>query len=72
MKRVDRNVFKWFGHVERMGKDRIGKKVIRVCMEENRRRERPQRSWRVEVRELLMARECDGGQGHSRRVGVHV
>ena len=36
MKRVDRNVFKWFGHVERMGKDRIGKKVIRVCMEENR------------------------------------
>jgi len=50
IERVDRNVLMWFGHVERMGSDRLTK---RVCMSEMRRergRGRPPFRWMDGVR----------------------
>ena len=50
------NVLKWFGHVERMEEERSVKRVYRANVEGNRGRGRPQRRWRNEVKELLIAR----------------
>ena len=43
-KRVDRKVLKWFGHVERMGSERMTK---RVCV--RRRRRKGEREATVQV-----------------------
>ena len=54
--RIERNVLKCFGHVERMGEERLGKKVYRASLRGNRGRERLQRRWGYELKELLMGR----------------
>ena len=41
--RIERNVLKWLGHVERMGEERLVKRVYLVNVEGNRERGRPQR-----------------------------
>merc|ERR1712001_819488 len=45
-KRVDRKVLKWFGHVERMGNERMTKRVYVSEVEGNRGRGRPPFRWR--------------------------
>ena len=44
LKRIERNVLKWFGHVERMGEERLVKRVYQANLEGKRGKERPQRS----------------------------
>ena len=56
LERIERNVLKWLGHVERMGEERLVKRVDRANVEGNRRRGRPQRRWRDEVKDLLLGR----------------
>ena len=50
---MERSVLKWFGHVERMGEERLVKKVYQANLEGNREKRRPQRRWRGEVKDLL-------------------
>ena len=54
--RIKMNVLKWFGHVERMGEERLDKRVDRANVEGNKGRRRPQRRWRDDMKELLMRR----------------
>ena len=49
LERMEGDVLKGFGHVERMGQERVLKKVYQANMEGNRERRRPQRRWRKEV-----------------------
>jgi len=41
----------WFGHIQRMGENRIPKKVIYMNLETTRLRGRPRNRWQDEVRE---------------------
>ena len=58
----------WLGHLERMGEDRMPKKIFTQELEGTRRRGRPRKGWREEVerdqvlgvrrwRELVIDRE---------------
>ena len=64
VERIERNVLKWFGHVVRMGEERLVKRVHRVNVEGNRGRVRSQKRWRDEVKDLLL------GRGLSEREGM--
>ena len=55
LERIERNLLKWFGHVERMGEEKLVKREHRANVAGNRGRERPQRRWRDEVKDLLFA-----------------
>jgi len=55
--RVDRKVLKWFGHVERMGSDRMTKRVYVSEVEGERGRGRPPFRWRDGVRRACAERE---------------
>ena len=44
-KRVDRKVLKWFGHVERMGGERLTKRVYTSEVRGTRGRGRPRLRW---------------------------
>ena len=57
LERIEDNVLKWFGRVERMGQERLVKRVYQANVESNRGRGRPQRRWRDEVKELLLLME---------------
>ena len=46
LERIERNVLKWFGHVERMGEERSVKREYRANVEGNRGRGRLQRRWK--------------------------
>jgi hypothetical protein len=41
----------WFGHVQRMGENRIPKRVLYMNLETTRLRGRPKNRWQNEVRE---------------------
>ena len=56
LERIVRNILIWFGHVERMGEERLIKRVYRENVEGKGGRGRPQRRWRDEVKELLIGR----------------
>ena len=43
LERIERNVLKWFGHVERMGEERLDKRMYHANVEGKRRKGRPQR-----------------------------
>ena len=43
LERIERNVLKWFGHVERMGEERLFKRINEGSVERIRGRGRPQR-----------------------------
>ena len=63
LERIERNVLKWFGHLERMGEERLVKRVYRANVEGNRGRGRPQRRWRDEVKYLLLGRWLNEREG---------
>jgi hypothetical protein len=46
-------VLRWFGHVERIGDERIAKQVLNGCVEGVRGRGRPKDSWMVVVDKCL-------------------
>ena len=63
LERMERNVLKWFGHVERIGEERLVKRVYYSTLEGNRGRGRLQRRWRDEMKELLMRRGLSEREG---------
>ena len=63
LERIDRNVLRWFGHVERMGEERLVKRVYRANMEGNRGKGELQKRWRVEVKDLLLGRRLSETEG---------
>ena len=64
--KVEQNVLRWFGHVERMGDERLVKRMHDSDIMGRRRRGRPRKSWMDEVSESLgkrglsiqVAKEC--------------
>ena len=65
--RVDMNVLRWFGHVERMDNERLLKKVMNVKVDWRSARGRPRFGWMDGVKRALNDRE-DGYQEASERV----
>ena len=63
LERMERNILKRFGHVEKMGEERLVKRVYQVNVEGNRGRGRPHRRWRDEVKELLIRRGLSEMEG---------
>ena len=63
LERIEKNVLKWLGHVERMGEERLVKRVYQANVESNRGRGRPQRRWRDEVKHLLSGRGLNEREG---------
>ena len=51
--RIDQGVLRWFGHDERMGDERMAKRVHESNMRGVRRRGRPRKCWMDEVKEVL-------------------
>jgi hypothetical protein len=51
--KYENSVLRWFGHVERMGDERIAKQVLNECVERVRGRGRPKDSWMVVVDKCL-------------------
>ena len=51
--RMDQGVLRWFGHVERMGNERLVKRVYESEVRGVRRRGRPRKSWLNGVNEAL-------------------
>ena len=45
------NRLRWFGHVQRMGENRIPKRVLYMNLGTTRLRSRPRNRWQYEVRE---------------------
>ena len=61
---VQKNVLKWFGHVERMREERLAKRVYQgVYVEGNRGRGRPQKKCRDELQDLLLGRGLSEWEG---------
>ena len=50
---MDQGVLRWFGHVERMGNERLVKRVYDSEVRGVRRRERPRNSWMNGVKETF-------------------
>ena len=64
--RIDEDVLRWFGHVERMEKDRIAKRIyVGVCARSHSVG-RPRKRWIDIMKECLKKRGLDVGQ--ARRV----
>ena len=63
LERIERNVLKWFGHMERVGEERLVKRVNRANLECNRGGGRSQRKWRDEVKGLLLRRGLTEREG---------
>merc|ERR1712002_1056172 len=52
--RMDQGILRWFGHVERMGNERLVKRVYDSEVRGARRRGRPRKSWMNGVNETLV------------------
>ena len=63
LERIERSVLKRFGHVERMGEERLVKRVYHANVDGNRGRGRPQKKWRDEVKDLLLERGLSEREG---------
>ena len=57
--RVDMNVLRWFGHVERMDNERLLKKVMNAKVDRRSARERPRFGWMDEVKRALNDRRMN-------------
>ena len=57
--RVDMNVLRWFGHVERMDNERLLKKVMNVKFDGRSARGRPRFGWMDGVKRALNDRRMD-------------
>ena len=64
--RVDMNVLRWFGHVERMEDERMLKKVINARVNGVGARGRPRLGWMDGVRKALQDRGMDVGEAKER------
>ena len=51
--RIDQGVLRWFGHVERMGDERMAKRVYESGVRGIRKRGRPRKCWMDGVKEVL-------------------
>ena len=51
--RIDQGVLRWFGHVERMGDERMAKRVYESDVRGVRRRGGPRKCWMDGVKEVL-------------------
>ena len=51
--KMDQGVLRWFGHVERMGDERLARRVYESHVRGTRRRGRPRKCWMNGVNELL-------------------
>jgi hypothetical protein len=60
--RMYRNVLKWYGHVERMEKERIVKRVYSAKVEGSRARGRPKIKWKDSVKASVERNECRRGE----------
>ena len=57
--RVDVNVLRWFGHVERMDNERLLKKVMNAKVDRGSAREKPRFGWMDGVKRALNDRRMD-------------
>ena len=57
--RVDMNVLRWFGHVERMDNEQLPKKVMNAKVDGRNARGRPRFGWMDEVKRALNDRRMD-------------
>ena len=57
--RVDMNVLRWFGHVERMDNERLLKEVMNVKVDGRSARGRPMFGWMDGVKRALNDRRID-------------
>ena len=57
--RVDMNVLRWFGHVERMDNERLLKKVMNAKVDGRSARGRPRFGWMDGVKRALNDRRMD-------------
>ena len=64
--RVDINVLRWFGHVERMDNERLVKKVLNVKVDERIDRGRPRFRWMDGVKRALNDRRMDVREARER------
>ena len=51
--RIDQDVLRWFGHVEKMGDERMAKRMCGSDVRGVRRRGRPSKCWMDGVKEVL-------------------
>ena len=65
--RVDMNVLRWFGHVERMDNDQLLKKVMNAKVDGRSTRERPRFGWMDGVKRALNDKRMD-----VREAGAHA
>ena len=54
--RMDQGVLRWFGHVERMGEERLVRRVYESNVRGARCRGRPRACWLDEVKRVLRVR----------------
>lgn len=52
---IERKQVIWYGHVKRMGKDRLPKKIVKWVSRENRKR-RPRKTWIQRIRSPISQR----------------
>ena len=64
--RVDLNVLRWFGHVERMENDRLLKRVMNARVNGRGARGRPRLGWMDGVKRALQERGMDVGEAKER------
>ena len=64
--RADRNILKWFRHIEMMEADRLTKTIYNAMVEGNRGRGRPKRRWKDAVRDVLSRGGIDIREGERR------
>ena len=57
--RIDQGVLRWFGHVERIGDERMAKRVYEYDVRGVRRRGRPRKCWMDGVKEVLARKGLD-------------
>ena len=62
--RVDMNVLRWFGHVERMENERLLKKVMNAKIDGRSARGRPRFGWMDGVKRALNVRGMDVREGN--------
>ena len=53
---IERRQLIWFGHVKRMGGERLPKRIMEWLPPEKRKRGRPRRSWGESIQKALSAR----------------
>ncbi len=64
LERVKRNTLRWFGHVERMGSERLIKKVYESEVEVQRGRGRPRARWKDGVERYMSEGSVGWEEGH--------